>query len=85
MKIFLGSEHFRSLHGGHLGQCEFSSEPMQEVWNLEAAQAHREREHVTKSEVPECGLKNFHWDQGGGGTWVALNGVLSLQATPNWG
>jgi len=19
-------------------------------------------EHVTKSEVPECGLKNFHWD-----------------------
>jgi hypothetical protein len=28
-KIFLGSEHFRSLHGGHLGQCEFSSEPMQ--------------------------------------------------------
>jgi hypothetical protein len=31
MKIFLGSEHFRSLHGGHLGQCEFSSKPMQEV------------------------------------------------------
>jgi len=32
MKIFLGSEHFRSLHGGgHLGQCEFSSEPMQGV------------------------------------------------------
>jgi hypothetical protein len=30
-KIFLGSEHFRSLHGGHLGQCEFSSEPMQGV------------------------------------------------------
>jgi hypothetical protein len=31
MKILLGSEHFRSLHGGHLGQCEFSSEPMQQV------------------------------------------------------
>jgi hypothetical protein len=30
-KIFLGSEHFRSPHGGHLGQCEFSSEPMQGV------------------------------------------------------